>query len=1274
MPTLAGNVIRGTASYNAAAGTSPTAITLPRTINAAKSVVFYTQRGGETTQFRDHREFFGYELTNTTLQFLRTTATSAATMNLSYEVVEFADATSVQHIVQEITSTQTDITISAVDMNRSAVFVLGARTDQDDIRGGTVRLESSTNVRVNCNTAPGAGDLILYIAVVQFDTDVSVQRGVVSLGSGNTTASGTVNIEEIDPTRSVVIGGGQNDLNQYLKRMAVSWSIVDGETIAWNRAVYGSQVSKILPWQVITLANGFSRHGSYEITDGNTTPTTQPSFTALDPTKSSLVVGFPLNECRPTVDITSAGMLGGANYRATIVPTVDFDGLTITRANARSGTSMAGTFAAFQWEGGEPTEETPPKDVAVINIGPGSTSVSGDLTASPGGSAVGTSLRYCITESDTPPSDESEDWIDLDWDDLPYPVTFKGSRGLYLHAYTIGSLDPSSVVTYPFTSPNLRIVGPASNVPVPLDGFETGEVDSAGLEPGAAGRIDWRADGNTVGEDVSIVVNAPSEDPPENITPPTVTGTFRVGGVAYAGTGEWTGNPTSYTYQWVIDDEDVSGATNPSYEFQAGDLGLSGYCRVTATNAHGTSEPVNTASFGPIEEAIEGGNFVVDTNSLPPAFETITTDTGVYSVHETYADAEFRVWVWTHNTNTTWRGVMVTRAPETGKTNGAYSRVTYPLMTATIDSTPIKFRICEGSNPLIWQNEECVAPTMQRIRDAIDAKEVLPYDTDWIPGTMNVSSTPSLVAVGYIPDRMFDRTSAYDRIFGGISGAAGEGPSSRGFLSEFDSALIMAAVKDDETAWDKYVNICSVQARYAMTLANTAVWSRNHRQLRDPGIPFSGDRAFVSSGTNWGSFDVYPLTGVRYEIEPDEEYLGTLGVFQADITDVSSGTPAVISYTKRAGSVDPTNGNEIVIRDVGGASALNGNVYYIRNRNLTNGTFNISLTSSGALVDGASLGAYISGGIASHYGGVGRDPQHMFNHGYAYWLATKNPVYAISQMALWQSILAFRYQGAASGGNYIPAISMTSGAVERQTMNIFALMLRAKLIRDGITVANDTIFWSTTRMNKMVEDIFTSWSTQLAARDAQYTSNAAAAFTKWAHDVDGGATSVFMTVHYGPETAYMWALHGHPELMERWAGHAIVKFNYAGGQLGADPGLKPDTRETGWVIERSIPVSNDPAELPYDDSVSLGAYWITVGTANGKSNTSFTTGFNYIQQAYGGILKAKQLQDAGLIGDTGILADLAATVTKMETHIGNSTWNSTEITAKHCSTLFEEVE
>lgn len=882
MPTLAGNVIRGTASYNAAAGTSPTAITLPRTINAAKSVVFYTQRGGETTQFRDHREFFGYELTNTTLQFLRTTATSAATMNLSYEVVEFADATSVQHIVQEITSTQTDIAISSVDMSRSVVFVLGARTDQDDIRGGTVRLESSTNVRVNCNTAPGAGDLILYLAVVQFDTDVSVQRGVVSLGSGNTTASGTVNIEEIDPARSVVIGGGQNDLNQYLKRMAVSWSIVDGETIAWNRAAYGSQVSKILPWQVITLANGFSRHGSYEITDGNTTPASQPSFTALDPTKSSLVVGFPLNECRPTVDITSTGMLGGANYRATIVPTVDFDGLTITRANARSGTSMAGTFAAFQWEGGEPTEETPPKDVAIINIGPGPSSVSGDVSASPGGSAVGTSLRYCITESDTPPSEESEDWIDLDWDDLPYPVTFKGSRGLWLHARTVGELDPSTVVTYPFTSPNLRVVGPVTNFPIPIDGFDTGEVDSTDLEPGPAGRIDWRADDNAVGEDVSIVVNAPSEDPPENISPPTVTGSFRVGGTAFAGPGEWTGNPSSYTYQWVIDDEDVEDATDASYEFQSGDLGLNGYCRVIAANGAGSSDPEVSATFGPILEAFDPGDLPeveIDSTLMEPVYlGEQTTPTGTWNWYYLGAVSNGKAYLVQKADDDSWASIGIARYP--GYVSG--TTIAEQLYTVEYEGGESKdIRVLPGSFKFIDFGTFPVTPTTARVRAAIEAGRTIPADMAGFywgtpPASWNIPNPGNMPSWRvYKPERIYGRQSTNNSI-GDVSGSAGDPPSSRGLHSGGDIAMIGAALDDATSDFNSLCEMNYCAFMYCLSLPHLVLWSPNHHQHRDPFFPYSGDVTYsVDSGA--GAWCVEKWGGGSWIAPNDYPFLSEIG-------------------------------------------------------------------------------------------------------------------------------------------------------------------------------------------------------------------------------------------------------------------------------------------------------------------------------------------------------------------------------------------------------------
>jgi hypothetical protein len=52
--------------------------------------------------------------------------------------------------------------------------------------------------------------------------------------------------------------------------------------------------------------------------------------------------------------------------------------------------------------------------------------------------------------------------------------------------------------------------------------------------------------------------------------------------------GTWTGEPTSYAYQWKIDGTN-RGTNSPNYTVQDADVGNTATCVVTATNAAGSS-------------------------------------------------------------------------------------------------------------------------------------------------------------------------------------------------------------------------------------------------------------------------------------------------------------------------------------------------------------------------------------------------------------------------------------------------------------------------------------------------------------------------------------------------------------------------------------------------------------------------------------------------------------------------------------------------------------
>jgi hypothetical protein len=72
---------------------------------------------------------------------------------------------------------------------------------------------------------------------------------------------------------------------------------------------------------------------------------------------------------------------------------------------------------------------------------------------------------------------------------------------------------------------------------------------------------------------------------PSNTEVPAVT---QSGTTLSCTLGTWTGEPTSYAYAWTIDGASVGGDT-ATYEVQAGDVGKSAVCTVTATNAAGST-------------------------------------------------------------------------------------------------------------------------------------------------------------------------------------------------------------------------------------------------------------------------------------------------------------------------------------------------------------------------------------------------------------------------------------------------------------------------------------------------------------------------------------------------------------------------------------------------------------------------------------------------------------------------------------------------------------
>jgi hypothetical protein len=97
-------------------------------------------------------------------------------------------------------------------------------------------------------------------------------------------------------------------------------------------------------------------------------------------------------------------------------------------------------------------------------------------------------------------------------------------------------------------------------------------------------------------DQTATVAAATSSAAPKNTAPPTISGTSRVGQTLTAAEGTWSGNPTSFAFQWQHCDADnvvactnVVGATAKTYVLRLADLGYRLRVEVTARNAKGSA-------------------------------------------------------------------------------------------------------------------------------------------------------------------------------------------------------------------------------------------------------------------------------------------------------------------------------------------------------------------------------------------------------------------------------------------------------------------------------------------------------------------------------------------------------------------------------------------------------------------------------------------------------------------------------------------------------------
>src|SRR5215216_1537209 len=94
---------------------------------------------------------------------------------------------------------------------------------------------------------------------------------------------------------------------------------------------------------------------------------------------------------------------------------------------------------------------------------------------------------------------------------------------------------------------------------------------------------------------------APGQQPPLDITPPSITGTAQVGGTLTSDAGTWSGYGLKYSYQWLRCGEKgmscngIPEATATTYQLERADVGTTLRVVLTTSNQHGSAAATSAA-------------------------------------------------------------------------------------------------------------------------------------------------------------------------------------------------------------------------------------------------------------------------------------------------------------------------------------------------------------------------------------------------------------------------------------------------------------------------------------------------------------------------------------------------------------------------------------------------------------------------------------------------------------------------------------------------------
>ncbi len=207
----------------------------------------------------------------------------------------------------------------------------------------------------------------------------------------------------------------------------------------------------------------------------------------------------------------------------------------------------------------------------------------------------------------------------------PSTVTVGGQSTLTFKVTNAGPADATNAVLKVTLPAGLSLVsgcaGSGAVATCPLGTVNSGSSASAAVLVTATAAGTQTATG-TVGSDshdptpadntatASVAVTAqqqqqpPPPAAPANTAAPGITGTPLPDQTLTCSTGTWSGAPTSYAYQWLLDGQPIAGATGASYVVLVGDSARMLSCRVTATGPGGAAQAASASVLVGSQSAI----------------------------------------------------------------------------------------------------------------------------------------------------------------------------------------------------------------------------------------------------------------------------------------------------------------------------------------------------------------------------------------------------------------------------------------------------------------------------------------------------------------------------------------------------------------------------------------------------------------------------------------------------------------------------------------------